>query len=615
MKNFWIIVCVPWQGGFLRFASGWFWMALVLAVAPRVSAITITSGPTFSPASNAPLAGTLQLTTDVPSRVSVLVDTGTNVWERNFYDYGTTHSLTLLGFKSGLTNEIEVNVYDKGQEVYTAPQLLTYVTPPLPANFPTINVLTSKPDLMEPGYMLFVIGGTAYTNTYITMMDNSGDVVWYCQDTPYAPVDVKQVADGNLFLQEAGEPNQFIEMNMLGQIVETWQPPSQYPINNHEGIVTSHGTIMYISDQTLMVTHFPTSDTNPDPATETTAIDDNPIVEISCTNSALLNVWSPLGSQFIDPTRVTYLTYGEFSGSPHGVDSEHENALIDDTNDNSVIASMRDQNAVFKFSRATGKLKWILSDPALWGTNWQSCLLSPQGSPFNWNYGQHAPYLTPQGTLMVYNDDNYQASPFAATVADSNNYSSCVEYSIDETNMQVSEVWNSAWQTNQDRLYTPFIGRVQWLPQTRNVLVDFGGVTYVNGFHPSTNAPNALMVRLREYTHDPVPQVVFDLAFFDYTNTSPRYAGYTCYRAYQVPDLYTHPVTPVCDLEASEQDQVPVLQFSGDPMNSHVIQASTDLVNWTTIGTALENGDAGEYLFEDLDAGRFGTRFYRVVTQ
>jgi arylsulfate sulfotransferase len=589
-------------------------LAVSLLTVPQVlRAITILSGPLFTPATNAPLAGTLQLTTDVASRISVLISDGTNIWERDFYDYSTTHSVPLLGFNANKTNQIQVSVYDKDRNAYTSPQLLSFVTAPLPTNFPTINVLTSQPGMMEPGYMLFIIGGSGVTDTYITIIDNSGNVVWYSKDPPAAPADVRQIADGDLFIQEAGTANNFIEMNMLGQIVRTWLPPAGYPVNTHEGLVTSHGTIMYISDAKEVVTNFPTSDTNSNPTLKTVNVDDNPVVEISFTNSALLNHWSPL--QMIDPTRVTYLTYGEYSGSSYGVDNEHANALIDDTNDSSIIVSMRDQNTVFKFSRATGQLKWILGSPALWGTNWQQCLLTPAGTPFNWNFGQHAPELTPEGTLMVYNDNNYATSPFDPPVADSNNCSSAVEYNINETNMEVSEVWNSAWQTNQDRLYTPYIGRVQWLPQTRNILVDYGAVMYVNGAHPSTHATSATMVRIKEYTHDPVPQVVFDLSFFDYTNTSPTYSGYDCYRVYQIPDLYTHPAAAVSDLTVSDVEQIPLLQFSADPTHNYLVQASTDKINWTTIGTPVEEGGVGAYVFEDLDAELFATRFYRVVTQ
>lgn len=475
-------------------------LAILVAVwagATSGRAVTIISSPSITPAANAPLAGELKLTTDVETRVSVLVSSGTSLWEKDFYDYSTTHSLPLLGFKPGETNEILVTVYDKDRNAYTATQSLTFATAHLPANFPTHTVLTSQPNQMEPGYMLLVIDH-AYTSAgnYIAILDNDGNVVWYSlvPTSSSAYADVRQLDNGDLFLQLAPPSNKFIEMNMLGEIVRTWQPPAQYPINIHEGLVTSHGSIMYLSDATEVVSGFPTSDTVSNSPLVTTNVDDNPIVEISLTNSALLHTWSPLA--LLDPTRVTYLTYGEYSGlSPYGVDNEHANALVDDTADDSIIVSLRVQNAVLKFSRSTGKLKWILGPHELWGTNWQPYLLTPMGTPFDWNYGQHAPEVTPEGTLLLFNDNPYQASPYNPQVADQNNYSSAVEYRIDETNMTVSEVWNSAWQTNQDRLYTPIVGRVQWLPQTRNVFVTYGFVTYVNGARP---AQNAEMVRLIE---------------------------------------------------------------------------------------------------------------------
>lgn len=588
------------------------WFIVAMAANPIGShAVTIVSGPSFIPATNAPLAGLLQLTTDVDSRISVLVSDGAGLWERDFYDYDTNHSVPLIGFKPDQTNEIQVTVYDKDRNAYTAPELLTFVTAPLPTNFPHSVVLSSDPSRMEPGYTLFMINNRATPNTnYFTIMDNSGTVVWYAPGLS-GTVEVRQLDNGDLFYVDSAN-NQFVEMNMLGQIVQTWSPPAGYPINAHDGVPTDHGTLLYLSDVRAMVNNFPINDTQSNPPVANVTVADEPAVELSITNGALLNTWSPL--DILDPTRVTYLTFGEYSGSPFGVDNEHANAILENTNDDSIIVSLRNQNTVFNFTRS-GQLKWILGPHALWGTNWQPYLLTPVGTPFNWNYGQHAPMLTPEGTLLVYNDDNYQASPYDSAVLDSNNYSCGIEYSIDETNMTVAEVWNSAWQTNQDRLYTPIVGKTQWLPQTRDILVTYGYVTYVNGLPPSPASTNATMARIIEYTHDPVPQVVFDLAFFDYDNTTTNYLGYWTYRAERVPDLYPHPVDPVADLTVRNQNQIPVLEFSADPDHTYLIQASTDLVNWTTIGTPVEEGGVGNYDFDDLDAGQFPVRFYRILTQ
>ena len=94
-----------------------------------------------------------------------------------------------------------------------------------------------------------------------------------------------------------------------------------------------------------------------------------------------------------------------------GYDNEHANAILEDPRDNSIVVSIRHQDAVIKFTR-NGQLKWILGPHANWGAQWQKYLLTPVGTPFEWQYAQHAPELTPQGTLLVYDDGNYRASPF-----------------------------------------------------------------------------------------------------------------------------------------------------------------------------------------------------------
>lgn len=586
----------------------WLFIAF-LFISVRVNALTILSSPVFTPASNAPLAGVLTVHTDVDSRVSLLLSDGIDFWQKDFFDYSTSHSVPVLGFKPGRTNQILVTVYDKHRNAYTAPGTLSFVTSPLPANFAHSVVLKSEPDRMEPGYTLFLIQLVGTTAHYVTIMNAAGEVVWYTLAPGNGDVDVRRLGNGDLFIEEQKPKNDFVELNMLGDTVRTWLPPAPYPVNIHEGLYTDHGTILYISDAGRQVTNFPTSATDPNAPRATKLVDDNPIIEISASNSALLNVWSPL--DMMDPTRVTYLTYQ--LGTSFGVDNEHVNAIIEDTNDSSIIISLRDQNAVFKFSRDTGQLKWILGPHENWGAGFQPHLLSPVGSPFEWNYGQHAPELTPQHTLLLYDDGNAKASPFDPPVADQNSYSRVVEYSIDETNMEVSQVWDTS-QADQDRIFTQFQGDVDWLPQRRNVLVTYGNINYVNGVHPSAIAPNATMVRIVEYTHDPIPEVVFDLSIFDGNNTSAAYRGYVCYRSERIPDLYAHPLQPVTSLILDVENDLPALHFSADPAFSYLIQASTDLVHWVDVGSPVDEG-GGDFDFSDLNASQYSTRFYRVVTQ
>lgn len=591
--------------------------AILLAVSLRAAGVTILSGPAFTPATNAPLAGELQLTTDVKSIVSVLVSNGTNLWQRDFFDYGTNHSETLLGFYPGQTNLMLVTVYDKYRNACTSPQLLTFVTPPLPGDFPTRVVLTNQPSLMEPGYTLFIVQCRDDNNFYITFLDNSANVVWYYRLTTADDIDVRQLGDGNLFVEEQPPSNNFVEINMLGQTVRTWTPPAGYSVNLHDGVPTDHGTILYLSDTNFPVSNFPSSDTVSNSSLINTQIDDVRVVEISATNSALVNVWSPLGYGFLDPTRVTYLTYS--APDAYGVDNEHCNAVIEDTNDNSIILSVRNQNAVIKFSRS-GQLKWILGPPANWstnlaGANLQPFLLTSVGTPFEWNYAEHSLMITPENTLLTFDNGNFRASPFDPPIADASNYSRGVEFSINETNMTVSQVWDTT-AAGGDRLFSAIFGKTQWLPQTRDILVTYGDVSHINGATPSAYSSGATMVRIIEYTHDPVPKVVSDLALFDYTNTSPAYLGYAVYRALRVPDLYTHPANPVTDLVLSGDGRTGVdLEFSADPAHTYDIEASTDMIHWTSLGTAVQIGDPGQFEFDDLSAAQFMGRYYRVITE
>jgi hypothetical protein len=576
--------------------------ASIWLVSIHALALTITSPPTLTRATNAPLAGILQLATDVPSRVSVSVNDGTTVWTHDFLDYGANHSLTLLGFKPNRTNEVTVTARDQYQNAVTADQPVAFITGPVPSDFPKMVLLTNQPERMEPGYTLFRIVNNTTGNAYLTIVDNAAEVVWY-SGVP-STLDVRQLANGDLFIPLA---TNFVEINMLGNTVNSWNVPASLTIDSHDGVPTDHGTILYINDATRVVANFPTSSTDPNAPTQTASVQYNRIIEISATNSVLLNNWSLI--DMLQPTRIDYLTFTIHSFL--GWDCEHANAVIEDPRDGSIIVSMRHQDAVIKFSRA-GQLKWILGPHENWNAQFQPYLLTPVGAPFEWNYAQHAPQITPRGTLLIYDDGNFRASPFDASVADQNNYTRAVEYSINEQTMEVSQVWDYG-RTNALRIFTDRVGNADWLPQSGNVLVTFGNVNYVNGSLPSSIAPSATMLRIQEVTHDESPEVVFDLAAFDYSNTSPTYRGTFAYRSHRIPDLYSHLPQPVTDLTVQFINGNPTLQFSGDQTRTYSIQASSDLTQWQEIGLADYSGD-GSYSLTDPASVEVPARFYRVVT-
>ena len=246
----------------------------------------------------------------------------------------------------------------------------------------------------------------------------------------------------------------------------------------------------------------------------------------------MLNIWSLI--DMLDPTRIDYLGLGPTS---LGYDNEHANSLLEDPQDNSIIVSVRHQDAIIKFSRPTGQLEWILGNHANWGSEWQKYLLTPVGTPFEWQYMQHGLMLTPWGTLLLFDNGNYRAEPFDPPLPDQENYSRGVEFAINERKMQLSQVWEYG-RTNDETIWSGSQGNTDWLPKRGNVLMDFASSPYVNGLHPNPFAPNAELSVIKEVTHDPNPEVVFEMALFDYTTTNSNYQGNWVYRAHRVPDLY-----------------------------------------------------------------------------
>jgi hypothetical protein len=55
------------------------------------------------------------------------------------------------------------------------------------------------------------------------------------------------------------------------------------------------------------------------------------------------------------------------------------------------------------------------------------------------------------------------------------------------------------------------------------------------------------------------------------------------------------------------------LRFTGDSATTYFVEASTNLVDWETIGEAVDLGD-GTFDFEDKDAATMPNRFYRIVS-
>src|SRR4029077_11527523 len=114
-----------------------------------------------------------------------------------------------------------------------------------------------------------------------------------------------------------------------------------------------------------------------------------------------------------------------------GVDWFHSNSTAYDPSDDSIIVSSR-ENFVIKVDYNTGNIIWILGDPSKYWYTFPSLrakalTLAPGGL---YPIGQHAPSITSNGLLMLFNDGAGSFNqPAGAPAGDTRTYSTVSAYS------------------------------------------------------------------------------------------------------------------------------------------------------------------------------------------
>ena len=463
---------------------------------------------TLNPNNNTPLAGLLELSTQVPTQVILMLSDGNTTWSISFEEFGTHHLLTVLGLRPEKTHTIRVQAVDQEGNI-TAEDIIEVTTDPLPPKFPTIEVI-SQPDLMEPGVTLF----SDFDEGLLIIVNEIGEVIWYYDDKNDfgRPIyGARRLSNGNLLFLESGF--QIVEINMIGTVVLSWQTifselntAIEIEFSHHEVFEMPSGNLLLLSSEVRAFDNYPTSETDPTAPVETANIVGDVIVEFS-RDGAVLNEWKLI--DLLDPYRIGYdsldslwdFVYPEAVGGTR--DWSHGNAVIYDPNDDSIIVSVRHQDAVIKISRKTGELIWILGPHENWKTPFNRYLFNfPPGDDFEWPYHPHAPELTPDRTILLFDNGNFRASPFDPKVEDSNNYSRAVEYQIDEATMEINQIWEYRGLANET-LFSQTMGDVDSLPETGNVLITFGDF--------SGDLKGISSARVVEVTHTTPAEKVFEL--------------------------------------------------------------------------------------------------------
>lgn len=519
-------------------------LSLKYALIAACSAVVVgcVPGPRFTepvslqanPNPDVPLAAVVKFSTDQPVTTEIHVSDGEHEWT---LDYGESSKpsagLAVVGMRPNRSHQIRVSVQGaNGGQAQAGP--LEFTTPPLPEvgdDFPPINIVVSKPEKMEPGITLFNpqrrrVGAPPNADDRLGLLialDSSGEVVWYYRSSQNSINDFGLTRAGTILF--ASGLNRLVEIDWLGNVVHQWYAKDWPRGGGEEGVgvdaVSFHhsvdelpnGNIITLSIEQREFDDYFTTDSDPNAPRQRRKVIGDVIIEFERETGRV--VWEWHAFDHLDPYRIGYESLFPFwarRGFPDTVDWSHANNLVYDASDDTIAVNFRVQGALVKIARASKEIKWILSEPGGWG-NRSEKLLKAEGE-VRWPYHQHSPTPTPVGTMLVFDNGNYQARPFDPPLPPKDTYSRAVEYKIDEKNMTVRELWASE-KMGLDRVVSMAMGDVEWLPQTKNILVGYGALVDPEALDTVTwDARSRLnanqWTRIREYARNP-DEIVFEI--------------------------------------------------------------------------------------------------------
>jgi hypothetical protein len=485
----------------------------------------LVGAPELAEVDDVPLSRLLTVRTDVPSFLVVdLQDEGGAGLRVRWPEAAVAHEVPLLGLKPGRRWWVSVWAVDAAGR--SSPSHgLTVDTPPVPVEFPNVDVLAHEPDALEPGYRLFNVKLVDGPDWLVALDVIDLEIAWL-YDGKKSIGDVRRTPEGTLF-GFLGLPT---EADMLMRPLRRWTPDPELPGDvlvpvedaDHELYPLDDGSVLTLAPGLATSPGYPRSYDEPEDRTRPADLDDDRVVRFAA-DGTLLWDWSL--AERLDTGR---LGFEGLDRLVTGYDWSHANGVIPHP-DGGAIVSVRHQGALVRLDDA-GAVVWILADPAGWAAPFDALLLAPVGD-LTWPYHQHAPALDANGDLWVFDNHNEGHTPYTEPPPEGW-WSRVVAFRVDEDARTVRQV--AEWAPPQ-RLQSPALGDADPLPVTGNVLADFGFVDHEDGVENEALGRGHRAIRLIEA--DPAePEPLLDLRLWTPADTEPK--GVKAYRAEAIPSLY-----------------------------------------------------------------------------
>lgn len=467
------------------------------------------------------LAGLIGLRTPEPAtiKITLKIDDKTPPVKYETKELTTVHIIPALGLLADTANKVELISYNKdGQPIKTYGVVLK--TEPLSDKFHGPEVIQPKDGAYHNQfYFMNVAEGSGMGPRTAAWFgfDEKGRVRWAFNEKYGAAFLMKPWKDGmwlalmpNKIAGVSGWGTKYMmAFDLTGRIYNVWYAPERL---HHDFKILKNGRIVIASDGHGQVE---------DVSLEGTLPEDE---------SYLRNIIALDLNDVINPRRVTL----DNRGTPlEKLDWFHMNGVDQNPVHDYVVYSGRSQSATVAVN-PDHTLRWILADHTGWPKDMQPYLLKPVGQDFEWSWGQHSPVFRDAKHLFLFDNGNFRSVDFDTALKAHENYSRLVEYKIDEKTKTIKQVWSYGKERGNE-LYAPYVGGVDYLPESKTVVGVFGGILKTRLGNPSdvvegNSYKNS--AHIIELTHTMPPKVVAEYAFRDHsytTNGFMVYRGAVCH--------------------------------------------------------------------------------------
>jgi hypothetical protein len=495
---------------------------------------------TKNPNESVALAGVLKFQTNRPVTTKILLACEDHSFTLSFDStYNSSRGLPIIGMKPGRSYRVKLLLESAGEKLVYKKKMI-FTTPELPSDpneFPGFKVTTTEEGQIEPGITLLnprrrATGQTRLNVNFgmLVAIDEMGEVIWYYR-TNSRISDFNFLPNGHIAYMT--QDFRLVEIDLLGNIINSWyasgrpyDPPQEgTPVKaltfHHDAFPMDNGNYLMLGSEYKAIENYYTSETEEFAPRKTQNIMGDVIYEF---NPAGEIIWDWHAFDHLDPMRIGYETFSGYwdrRGFSDIIDWSHANTVLYDPADNTIMVNFRYLSSILKIHRDSKDIKWIFGEPSGYADNLRSKLIGLDKGDWFWH--QHSPSLSPDGTLFIFNNDNYKARPFDKISETTLSYAAA--FRINEEDLSAELLWTSRIP-GETGLASFAMGDVDWLERTSNILVSYGALRPSKEFgHESSWS------MIREYTYTNPARVVWEMQIASRNENEGQSVGWTIFSA------------------------------------------------------------------------------------